>query len=114
MALAIRRRINSRRIVLLLWAAWAIIVWNVVFDHVLVVAAREYLAAALAAADRGAPYARMDDWMRPAVTRGLWLATSSAAAVLVVCLTALRFAKSRQGLPEGAQDGRPVDREGTP
>jgi hypothetical protein len=87
---------NSRRIALLLWVVWAIVVWNVVFDRVIVVAGREYLAAALAAADRGAPSVRMDDWMRPAVTRGAWLATSSAAAILAVGLTALRLARVKE------------------
>ena len=33
-----------------LWIVWAIVVWNVVFDHVIVVAGREYLAAAIVAA----------------------------------------------------------------
>jgi hypothetical protein len=34
----------------------------------------------------------MDDWMRPAVTRGAWLATAAAGAILVtgVSLCALR------------------------
>jgi hypothetical protein len=63
---------------------WAVIVWNVVFDHVIVVAGRSYIGAAAAAAMASGHYARMDDWMRPAVTEGLWAATASALAILLV------------------------------
>src|SRR5262245_25549587 len=66
------------RLARILWIAWAVVVWNVVFDHVLVVAGREYIHAAGLAAGRHGPdgrfLVRMDDYMRPAVTRGLWVA----------------------------------------
>jgi hypothetical protein len=73
-----------------LWIAWAVIVWNVIFDRVIVVAGRSYVNAARLAAARGGPYARMDDWMRPAVRQGLWTATAAAAAILLVGFLALR------------------------
>ena len=96
---ALRQPHRASRIALLLWFAWAIIVWNVVFDHVIVVTGREYIAAAQAHAmssdparrpdgGAGAPranpsgYENMDSWMRPAVTRGLWIASSCSAAIL--------------------------------
>jgi hypothetical protein len=82
----------ARRVALWLWVAWAIIVWNVVFDHVIVVAARQYLAAATLAAERGGPYARMDDWMRPAVGRGIRLASLFAGVILAVGAIGLRLA----------------------
>lgn len=72
-----------------LWIAWAVIAWNVVFDQVVVSAGRRYVYAASTAAARGLPYLRMDDWMRPAVTRGLWIASASAAAILLVGLFAI-------------------------
>ncbi|HZT75190.1 MAG TPA: hypothetical protein VFA27_00935 [Vicinamibacterales bacterium] len=75
-----------------LWIVWAVLLWNVVFDHAIVVAGRAYLHTARDAFDRGLPYARMDDFMRPAVTHGLWIASASAALVLVVGLTTLGFA----------------------
>jgi hypothetical protein len=75
-----------------LWIAWAIVVWNVVFDRVLVVAGRAYVYAAGTAANRGGPYLRIDDWMRPAVSRGLWAASLSAAAILAVGFVGLRAA----------------------
>ena len=81
-----------RRIVLALWIVWAVIVWNVVFDHVIVVAGREYIGIAVRAARSAGPYARMDDWMRPAVTRGLWIATASSALILIVGFVAIRRA----------------------
>jgi hypothetical protein len=75
-----------------LWIAWAVLLWNVVFDHVIVVAGREYIGAAGRAVSLGLPYVRMDDFMRPAVTRGLWIASASAALVLIVGLASLRVA----------------------
>jgi len=82
---------TSGRIARGLWIVWAILVWNVVFDHVIVVAGRAYIAAAVAAAN-GGRYARMDDWMRPAITRGLWIATGSSALILLVGFAAIRYA----------------------
>jgi hypothetical protein len=81
---ALREPRRARRMAVALWIAWAVIVWNVVFDHVIVVAGRAFIAAAGQAARSGGPYARMDDWMRPAVTRAFWTASASAAALLVI------------------------------
>jgi hypothetical protein len=75
-----------------LWITWAVLLWNVVFDHVIVVAGREYIRAAGVAVSRGLPYVHMDDFMRPAVTRGLWIASASAALVLAIGLTSLAVA----------------------
>jgi hypothetical protein len=72
------------RVALALWIVWAVVAWNVVFDHVIVVAGRQYLRAASEAARAGGPYARIDDWMRPAVTTGLWTASAIALAILAV------------------------------
>jgi hypothetical protein len=90
---AYREAARTARIAVALWIAWAIIVWNVVFDHVIVVAGRAYISAAVTAANGAGPYARMDDWMRPAVGRGLWIATASAGLMLIVLVVALRFAR---------------------
>jgi ABC-type dipeptide/oligopeptide/nickel transport system permease subunit len=78
------------RLALALWIAWAVLVWNVVFDQVIVLAGREYIQAALAAG--AGPFVNMDDWLRPAVARGLWLASGAAGAILLtgVSLCALR------------------------
>ena len=95
MATAAERRTVLERIAKALWIAWAIAVWNVVFDYVIVAAGREYLAAAILAARAAGPYARMDDWMGPAVTRALWTATALSAAILTIGLTAIRAASSK-------------------
>ena len=89
------------RLALALWIVWAILVWNVVFDHVIVVAGREYIAAATRAAfSTTVPhrYENMDVWMRPAVTRGLWIASLSAAAILLSGVVLVR-ASVRAGRP---------------
>ena len=96
MTTAAERRTLLTRIALTLWIAWAIAVWNVVFDYVIVQAGREYLSAAIPAARAAGPYARMDDWMGPAITRGVWLATAAAAAILLVGFAAIRFASVSQ------------------
>src|SRR3954462_8780621 len=81
---ALRQPTTAVRIARALWIVWAVIVWNVVFDHVIVVAGRSYIAAAeRAAAAPAGRFADMDAWMRPAVTRGFWIATASAAVVLL-------------------------------
>ena len=82
---------RAARIASVLWIAWAVILWNVVFDHVVVGAGRWYLHAAQLAAEAGGPYVRIDDWMRPAVTRGLWIATAAGGAVLLVGVVGVRL-----------------------
>ena len=81
-----------------LWIAWAVIVWNVVFDHVIVVAGRDYIHAAGLAAGRHGPDGRflvqMDEFMRPAVTRGLWMASAAAGAIVLIGLIAIHFASA--------------------
>jgi hypothetical protein len=79
----------AARIARVLIVTWAVIVWNVVFDHVIVVAGRNYIAAAQTAATSAGPFANMDDWMKPAVSRGLWIATAAGAAILVAGLAAV-------------------------
>ena len=88
-------RTRRRRIALILWFVWALLAWNVVFDQVMVFAGRRYLRAAAAAVQAGGPYARIEDWMRPAVTHGLWIATVTAAAILAVGIIGVRLADAR-------------------
>ena len=75
-----------------LWIAWAIIVWNVVFDHVIVVAGRNVLRAAGTAATTAL---NIDAFMRPAVTQALWIATISASAILLIGLSSVHLVRSR-------------------
>ena len=103
---ALRQPVPAARIARALWMAWAVIVWNVVFDHVIVVAGRRYIGAAGRAA--GAPAAlpvNMDAWMRPAVTRGFWIATVSGAAILLVGFAAVRLAAPGAQTPSSRRMG---------
>jgi hypothetical protein len=85
---------TARRVAIGLWIVWAVLAWNVVFDHVIIVAGREYLAAAVSAADAGGPYAQMDQWMHPATVRGVWIASAVAATILVIGFVAIRAASA--------------------
>ena len=92
---ALRQPARVARIARALWIAWALVVWNVVFDHTIVTAAREYIHAATHDAgttDAATRAARMDDWMRPAVMRGVWSATAAGGAVLVAGLLSVHWA----------------------
>jgi hypothetical protein len=86
---------NRPRVALGLWMIFAVVVWNVVFDRVLVNAGREYVRAALAAADGTGPYARIDDRMRPALCRALGAASATAGVVVLVGLVGIRVAARR-------------------
>lgn len=92
---ALRQPGRAARIATLLWVVWAVVVWNVVFDRVIVVAGRRYIHAAALAAQAGGPYARIDDWMRPAVTAGLWMASAAAGAILILGWWGVRMAAVR-------------------
>ena len=83
---------SRKRLAIALWIVWAVVVWNVVFDRVLVEAGREYVRTARSAARGSGPYARIDDSMRPAVPRALALASVSAGVILAVGLVAFRRA----------------------
>ena len=100
---ALRQPGPAARIARALWIAWAIVVWNVVFDRVIVVAGRAFIvaASAQAAAFPAGPFAIMDDWMRPAVVRGFWIATAACAGLVIAGLTLVNYATRRS---EGQAD----------
>ena len=52
------------------------------------------MPAALAA-QSGGPYARIDDWMRPAASTALWSACAAAAVILAVGFATVRLATRR-------------------
>jgi len=64
-------------------------------DHAIVVAGRVYIHEASVAAQRGGPFARMDDWMRPAVAHGFWSASAAATAIVVGGFLIIRAAHPR-------------------
>jgi hypothetical protein len=70
-----RRWRKRRRAALLAWAVLGIVIWNVVFDAVVIQAGREYLTRqALHQQGRG-PAVTIPQVMRPAVARGAFVAT---------------------------------------
>jgi hypothetical protein len=83
-----------KRVAVALWLAAAVVVWNSVFDRVLVDAGREYVRTAADAAHGSGPYARIDDSMRPAIPRAVVLATSAAGVILAVGFAAFRWSAS--------------------
>src|SRR5829696_2031022 len=92
---ALRQPRPAARLARALWITWAVVVWNVVFDRVIVVAGRAYVMAAFRAADARAPLPNMDDWMQPAAARGVWLASAAAAAIVITGLVSVRIAERR-------------------
>jgi len=77
-----------------LWILFAFVVWNVIFDRVIVQAGRDYVDLAMATARSNAPYVKIEDTMRPARSRALWLATASATAILVVFISVRRLQRT--------------------
>src|ERR1700719_4625857 len=90
-----RNPARAARVARWLWIAFAIVVWNVVFDRILVLAGRQYVHAAAVAARGSGPYLRAGDWMRPAMTRGLWTATAAAGVILAIGLIGVPLAARR-------------------
>jgi hypothetical protein len=92
---------RSARVAAVLWIVFAFLVWNVVFDRILVLAGRRYSYAAGQAARHATAYLRIDDWMRPAVAHGVRVASlvgfSVAVIGLVAVLIASRLDQRRQG-----------------
>lgn len=89
------------RIARVLWVAWAIVVWNVVFDRVIVVAGREYIRAAIESASTGGPRPRMDDFMRPAIPHGVRVSSASALAILMIGWPLIAYASRAERLQGG-------------
>jgi hypothetical protein len=83
---------HSANLASALWLVLAFVVWNVVFDRVLVLAGRRYAHAAAIAAREGHPYILIDDWMRPAIAHGVRLASVTALGIAVFGLVAVAAA----------------------
>jgi hypothetical protein len=86
---------RAARLALALWIVWALVVWNVVFDRVIVLAGRQYVHAASVSARDSGRYLRVGDAMRPAIARGVRLASGAAAGILAVGLVLIPLAARR-------------------
>ena len=87
---------RTARLAAVLWLVLAVVVWNVVFDRMIVLAGRRYSHAAVTAVHETGTYVRIDDWMRPAIARGVVVATLTGLAVAAVGLTAVVIASRRE------------------
>jgi ABC-type Fe3+ transport system permease subunit len=85
---------GQSRMALVLWCVLAFLVWNVVFDRMLVVAGRRFVHDASLAARQGATLL-IDDRMPRAVLDGVRTASLSAAAVLVLACVVIPVARRR-------------------
>jgi hypothetical protein len=83
----------------ILWVVFAVVVWNVVFDRVLVLEGRRYVYAAATAADAHQPYVLAEPWMRVAQARGVRLATAVAVPIALFGLLAVAVAAKRSPRP---------------
>jgi hypothetical protein len=87
----------TARLALALWAVLAFTVWNVVFDRVLVVAGRQYVHAAVTAANARQPFLLIDTWMPPARVRAIRTATIAGGLVLFTGVVLVPLASWRDG-----------------
>jgi hypothetical protein len=79
------------RLAVFLWLVFALVVWNVIFDRVLVLAGRRYAWQAYVAAQTGT-YLRIDDAMPLAIRHGVRVATLWAGLLAAAGLVAVAFA----------------------
>ena len=93
---SLRQPVRAARVARWLWIAFALLVWNVIFGRIRVLAGRQYVHAATVAARGSGPYLRVDGWMRSAISRGLWDATAAAAVILAIGLIGVPWAARRR------------------
>jgi hypothetical protein len=94
-----------RRAALLAWAACAVVVWNVVFDAIVIQAGRDYLTLQALHQQGQRPAVTIRGVMDPGVARAARTATLSggavgAAGVLVTWLAVRRRAGRSAGRPQ--------------
>lgn len=83
------------RVAALLWVVLAVVIWNVIFDRVVVLAGRRYAAAAARAVASGA-YLTIDDAMKPAVAHGVRVASAVAIPIALGGVLAVTWAFRRR------------------
>lgn len=78
-----------------LWLVFAFLVWNVIFDRLIVLAGRRYSHDATVHFRTTGTYLLIDDVMRPAIRHGALVASISAGAIVLVALILIRLAAAR-------------------
>jgi hypothetical protein len=89
---------RHQRTAVILWLVFAAVVWNVIFDRVLVLACRRYAWRAYMAADAGA-YLRVNDVMPEAIRHAARVASLWAGLLAVAGLVLVSFAARRRPTP---------------
>jgi hypothetical protein len=82
-------------VAVVLWLVFAFVVWNVIFDRIIVLAGRRYSHDATVLYRTTGRYLLIDDVMRPAIAHGVRVASSVAGAVALVALVLIRLAAAR-------------------
>lgn len=80
---------------MVLWLVLAFLVWNVVFDRMIVLAGRRYSHDAAVLYRTTGHYLLINDVMRPAVAHASRVATAVAAAIVVVAMLLIRVAATQ-------------------
>ena len=97
-----QRRPAMRRAAVLAWAVGAVVVWNVVFDEIVIQAGRDYLTLQALYQQGKAPAVTIRGVMDPGVARAARTATLSgggvgAAGLLAIWLAARRRPRASAG-----------------
>ena len=93
---------SLRRAALLAWTACAVVVWNVVFDAIVIRSGREYLTLQALHQQGKGPAVTIRSVMDPGVARAARTATASGALVGAAgCLAAWLAARPRAGRSAG-------------
>jgi hypothetical protein len=85
-----------RRAAVLAWSACAFVVWNVVFDAIVIQSGRDYLTRQALHQQGRAGAVTIRDVMLPGVARAAWTATLSGCAVAAAGLSASWMASRRR------------------
>jgi hypothetical protein len=88
-------RRQSVRVAVTLWLVLAAVVWNVVFDRMVVLAGRRYSYDAVMQLRATGRYLLLNDAMRPAVAHAAWTAIAVAVVIAAAALLLIRIASSR-------------------
>ena len=83
---------QKTRLAVALWLVLAVVVWNVIFDRIRVLADRRYVYDATMAVTRGQPFLLINSVHPQAVQRGVRLASWAAGAIAVFGLVSVTVA----------------------
>ena len=98
------KRLSHRRAIAVasvLWLVFAFVVWNVIFDRIIVLAGRRYAHDATVLYRTTGQYLLIDGVMRPAVAYGVKVASVVAGAIVVAALLLIRVAALRDLARDG-------------